>query len=69
LEYTYFTGKTLIILQLASEVPPAVLADIVDLSPSTAMKWVEWAGGNWIDYVTLRKARQFAHGSHGGVAR
>ncbi len=42
------------LLQLGAEVPPAVLADMLNLAPSTAMKWVEWAGGNWSNYVAER---------------
>jgi hypothetical protein len=43
------------LLQLGSEVPPAVLADMLNLAPSTAMKWVEWAGGNWSNYLASRR--------------
>ena len=32
------------LLQLATEVPASVLADMLKLAPSTASKWVEWAG-------------------------
>jgi len=39
------------LLQLATEVPASVLADMLKLAPSTASKWVEWAGGNWSNYV------------------
>lgn len=42
------------LLQLASEVPASVLADMLNLAPSTASKWVEWAGGNWTNYVADR---------------
>ncbi len=42
------------LLQLASEVPASVLGDMLNLSPSTAAKWVEWAGGNWTNYVAHR---------------
>lgn len=42
------------LLQLASEIPAAVLADMLNLAPSTAAKWVEWAGGNWTGYVAAR---------------
>jgi hypothetical protein len=43
------------LLQLASEVPASVLADMLNLAPSTAAKWVEWAGGNWSNYVATRR--------------
>ncbi len=42
------------LLQLASEVPASVLADMLNLAPSTAAKWVEWAGGNWANYAADR---------------
>jgi hypothetical protein len=42
------------LLQLASEVPASVLADVVSLAPSTAAGWVDWAGGNWTNYVADR---------------
>lgn len=42
------------LLQLASEVPASVLADMLNIAPSTAAKWVEWAGGNWTSYVADR---------------
>lgn len=42
------------LLQLASEVPASVLADMLNLAPSTAAKWVEWAGGNWTNYAADR---------------
>ncbi len=43
------------LLQLSAEVPPAVLADMLNLAPSTAVKWVEWAGGNWSNYLASRR--------------
>lgn len=42
------------LLQLASELPASVLADVLNLSPGTAAKWVEWAAGNWGVYVAER---------------
>ena len=42
------------LLQLGSEVPASVLADMLNLAPSTAAKWVEWSGGNWTNYVADR---------------
>lgn len=42
------------LLQLGSEVPASVLADMLNLAPSTAARWVEWAGGNWTGYVADR---------------
>ncbi len=42
------------LLQLASQVPASVLADMLNLAPSTTAKWVDWAGGNWTDYAPDR---------------
>jgi hypothetical protein len=42
------------LLQLAAEVPAAVLADLLGLNPSTAIKWVQLAGGNWTRYAAER---------------
>lgn len=39
------------LLQLAAEVPAAVLADLLGLNPNTAIKWVQLAGGNWTRYA------------------
>lgn len=44
------------LLQLAAEVPAAVLADMLGLADSTATKWVEWAGGNWTSYAAMRSS-------------
>ncbi len=51
------------LLQLASEVPASVLADMLNLSPSTAAKWVERAGGNWTNYVADRMSVAMVGGS------
>jgi hypothetical protein len=53
------------LLQLGSEVPPVVLADMLNLAPSTAMKWVDWAGGNWAHYVAERMRRNARRGESG----
>jgi hypothetical protein len=42
------------LLQLAAEVPAAVLADLLGLNPSTATRWVQLAGGNWTRYAAER---------------
>lgn len=42
------------LLQLAAEVPAAVLADLLGLNPNTAIKWVQLAGGNWTRYAAER---------------
>lgn len=48
------TQRRAALLQLASEVPASVLADMLNLAPSTTTKWVDWAGGNWTNYVADR---------------
>lgn len=39
------------LLQIAAELPAAVLADLLNLTPSTAVGWVNNAGGNWSRYA------------------
>jgi hypothetical protein len=36
---------------LAAQVPAAVLADMLNLAPTTAVKWVSDAGGDWSRYA------------------
>ncbi|HET9247345.1 MAG TPA: hypothetical protein VFO15_16190 [Xanthobacteraceae bacterium] len=36
---------------LASQLPAAVLADLLNLSPATAVRWVHEAGGDWTRYA------------------
>lgn len=42
------------LLQLASEVPASVLADLLNISVTTATKWVRVAGGDWGRYAAIR---------------
>jgi integrase len=42
------------LFELAREVPAAVLADMLGLHASTAVRWVERAGGNWTHYAAGR---------------
>ncbi|MGH2701546.1 MAG: hypothetical protein ACRDJ2_07190 [Actinomycetota bacterium] len=42
------------LIQLAGQVPAAVLADMLGLHPNTATRWVELAGGNWAGYAAMR---------------
>lgn len=39
------------LLQLAGEVPPVVLADLLGISISNAVRWVEGASGQWSTYA------------------
>lgn len=48
--------RTAALLQLAAEVPAAVLADILGLTPRTAVRWATHAGGNWTTYAARRAA-------------
>jgi hypothetical protein len=42
------------LIQLASQVPAAVIADMLSLHPNTAVGWVELAGAKWTGYVADR---------------
>ncbi|MGH3920067.1 MAG: hypothetical protein ACRDSG_13690 [Pseudonocardiaceae bacterium] len=39
------------LIDLASQLPAAVLADLLNLSPTTAVRWTHQAGGNWTRYA------------------
>jgi hypothetical protein len=39
------------LIQLAAEIPPAMLAGILGIHPTTAVKWTRLAGGNWTGYA------------------
>lgn len=47
-------GRNAALLQLAAEVPGAVLADLLGLHPTTAVRWVGLAGGDWTRYAAER---------------
>jgi hypothetical protein len=49
--------RTAALLDLASELPPAVLADMIGLFKNTAVRWVHAAGGDWTTYAA-DKARE-----------
>ena len=38
-------------VQLAAEIPPALLAEILGVTPQTAVVWTAASGGNWTQYV------------------
>lgn len=48
--------RTTALLQLAAEVPAAVLADTLGLTPRTAVRWAAHAAGNWTAYAARRAA-------------
>lgn len=42
------------LIQLTAEIPPAMLAGILGIHPTTAVKWTRLAGGNWTSYAAAR---------------
>ncbi|MGH9009810.1 MAG: hypothetical protein ACRDYF_08200, partial [Acidimicrobiia bacterium] len=44
-------GRRSALLHLAGRLPAAVLADLVNLHPTTAVSWVRTAGGDWTTYA------------------
>jgi len=44
-------GRRAALTSLAAQLPAAVLADLLDLHPTTAVKWVRDAGGDWNHYA------------------
>lgn len=44
-------GRRAALTQLAAELPAAVLADLLHLQPTTAVRWVAEAGGDWSRYA------------------
>jgi hypothetical protein len=41
-------------MQLAGELPPTVVADLLGLRPKTAVAWSHLNGRPWGDYLALR---------------
>ena len=46
--------RTDVLLDLAADIPPAILADLIGLYPTTAARWTDAAGGDWAHYVANR---------------
>jgi hypothetical protein len=44
-------GRRATMLQLAAEVPAAVLAELLHITPGTATRWTRAAGGDWSRYA------------------
>ncbi len=44
-------GRRAALTDLAARMPAAVLADLLHLSPGTAVRWVHQAGGDWSRYA------------------
>lgn len=42
------------LMQLAAEIPPALLAGILGIHPTTAVKWTRLAAGDWTHYAAIR---------------
>lgn len=42
------------LLHLAAELPPAVIADLLGIHPTTANRWSDAAGGRWMNYAAHR---------------
>ncbi len=45
------TGRRAALLDLASQLPAAVLADLLGLAPGTAVRWMRQAAGDWSSYA------------------
>jgi len=39
------------LMQLAGEIPPALLAGVLGIHPTTAVKWSGLAAGGWTTYA------------------
>ena len=44
-------GRRAALLDLAAQLPAAVLGDLLGLAPATAVKWMRQAGGDWSTYA------------------
>lgn len=51
------SSRNAALLQLARDLPAAVLTDMLHIHPNTAIRWVETAGGNWTNYAAARVNR------------
>lgn len=47
-------ARSTALLNLAREVPPAILADLLGINPTTAERWRQLAGGDWSTYAAIR---------------
>ena len=53
-------GRRATLTQLAAELPAAVLADLLHIAPTTAVRWMRDAGGDWTRYAA-ELARERGH--------
>ncbi len=44
-------GRRAALMHLGANLPAAVLADLLGIAPSTAVRWVRAAGGDWDTYA------------------
>jgi hypothetical protein len=44
-------GRRAALIDLAAQLPAAVVADLLHLSPGTAVRWMKQAGGDWTRYA------------------
>ena len=44
-------ARTTVLIELGGELIPSVIADMLGLSMSAALRWVQAAAGNWNDYA------------------
>jgi hypothetical protein len=44
-------GRRAALIDLAAQLPAAVLADSLNLSPGTAVRWMHQAGADWNRYA------------------
>lgn len=51
-------GRRATLLQLAAEIPAAVLAELLHLTPGTATRWTRDAGGDWSRYAADLASRR-----------
>ncbi|MHB1919471.1 MAG: hypothetical protein ACYCSX_12430, partial [Acidimicrobiales bacterium] len=49
------------LVHLAARMPAAVLAELINLHPTTAVHWVRAAGGDWSTYAAMLCAHQLGH--------
>lgn len=57
--------RTDVLLDLAADIPPAIVADLIGLYPTTAARWPHAAGGDWAGYVAQRSDEDRRRGSTG----
>jgi hypothetical protein len=48
------TARNATLIGLASELPPPVLADLLGMHPTTAVRWADLASRDWHTYLATR---------------